>query len=155
MPYVTALVAAVAISLSATVASACNLPPNAASLMADAGSQMNSVRSANGRATLRRDARLDRAAQRHACWMSTNGTFSHQGGGNSSPSDRIAATGYPARMTSENIAQGQSSGSELMSDWMMSQGHRENILRRAAQDYGVGVALLSGRVVWVMLYAAQ
>ena len=58
-------------------------------------------------------------------------------------------------MTSENIAQGQSSGSELMSDWMMSQGHRENILRRAAQDYGVGVALLSGRVVWVMLYAAQ
>ena len=107
MPYVTALVAAVAISLSATVASACNLPPNAASLMADAGSQMNSVRSANGRATLRRDARLDRAAQRHACWMSTNGTFSHQGGGNSSPSDRIAATGYPARMTSENIAQGR------------------------------------------------
>ncbi|MEC7764355.1 MAG: CAP domain-containing protein [Pseudomonadota bacterium] len=155
MPNVTALVAAVAISLSATVATACNLPPNAASLMADAGSALNAARTDNGRDALRRDARLDRAAQRHACWMSTNGSFSHRGAGNSGPRDRIAATGYQASMTSENIAEGQPSGQQVMSDWMRSQGHRDNILRGEAKDYGVGVALLSGRVLWVMLYAAQ
>lgn len=155
MPILTALVAAVMISLSATIASACNLPPNAANLMADAGAAMNAARTENGRSALRRDARLDRAAQRHACWMSTNGSFSHQGSGNSGPRDRIAATGYSARMTSENIAQGQRTGSEVMSDWMKSKGHRDNILRNEAKDYGVGVALLSGRVLWVMLYASQ
>ena len=86
--------------------------------------------------------------------MSSTGRFSHEGAGRSQPSDRIAAAGYRARLSSENIAQGQQSAKEVIADWMGSDGHRSNIMRANAKDYGIGVALLRARPVWVMLYAA-
>ena len=132
---------------------ACDLPANAAGLLAATGAEINAVRQQNGRKVLRRSAQLDQAAQRHACWMSVQNTFSHQGARGSKPRDRIAATGYRARLTSENIASGQTSGPQVVAEWMASQGHRANILRDKVSDYGIGVALLQGRPVWVMVYA--
>jgi uncharacterized protein YkwD len=149
-----ALLCAAAVSVAGAATFACDLPSNAAGLMADAGSAMNRERSNGGIAPLRRDALLDRAAQRHACWMSSSGRFGHEGAGGSQPVDRIASAGYRARLSSENIAHGQSAGGEVISDWMRSKGHRSNIMRDNAKDYGIGVALLRARPVWVMLYAA-
>ncbi|MGR3363297.1 MAG: CAP domain-containing protein [Maritimibacter harenae] len=149
------LAAALSAMLTATGAGACTLPANAASLMAAAGTAINGARENAGRKALRRDARLDQAAQRHACWMSTTGRFTHSGEGDTRPSQRIAATGYKARLTSENIAKGQRTADEVISDWMASKGHRENILRQTVVDYGVGVALLSGRPVWVVIFASH
>lgn len=140
------------LALSPLSASACTKPANAAALATDAGAAMNQVRSQRGRAKLDRDARLDQAAQAHACWMSRTGKFSHTGQNGSQPHERIAAAGYAARLSSENIAWGQQSGRDVVASWMDSQGHRENILRRNIDDYGVGVALIDGRPVWVMVY---
>ncbi|SMH35270.1 Cysteine-rich secretory protein family protein [Maritimibacter sp. HL-12] len=134
-------------------AAACELPDNAARLMADAGATMNAERKAAGRKALIRDARLDKAAQSHACWMAETDTFSHKGAGGSLPKRRITATGYRPMLTAENIAFGQSSGARVIAEWMESSGHRENILRRGVVEYGVGVALMQGRPVWVMVYA--
>ena len=78
-----ATLCAAAISVAGTASAACDLPSNAAGLMAEAGTAMNTERSNAGIDSLRRDARLDRAAQRHACWMSSTGRFSHEGAGRS------------------------------------------------------------------------
>lgn len=151
-----ALGVAAALGLAlATPARACELPANAATMMAGAGSAVNEARGGAGRKALRRSAQLDQAAQRHACWMAVNNVFSHEGRGGSRPSDRIRATGYNAKLSSENIASGQASASQVVSEWMSSKGHKTNILRSGLDDYGVGVALMSGRPVWVMLFAAR
>ncbi|MAM62530.1 CAP domain-containing protein [Maritimibacter sp. UBA3975] len=150
-----AILCAALIAIAGSASVACDLPSNAAALMADAGRAVNTERENGGVKALRRDARLDRAAQRHACWMSSSQRFSHEGAGRSQPFDRIASAGYTARLSSENIAHGQGSAAEVVKDWMTSGGHRSNIMRADAVDYGVGVALLRSRPVWVMLYAAQ
>jgi uncharacterized protein YkwD len=149
-----ALAALLAIGAPAA-AVACSMPGNAAALMADAGAAMNAQRKAGGRKQLGRDAKLDEAAQSHACWMAANDTFSHKGAGGSLPKRRIKATGYQTRLTAENIAWGQSSGGEVIAEWMASSGHRKNILLNGVDEYGVGVALMNGRPVWVMVYAAN
>lgn len=155
-PILRAAFVAVGIAFAAAPAAvACNVPGNAARLMADAGAAVNVERQRAGQRALRRDAALNQAAQRHACWMGVQGEFSHQGSSGSQPSDRIAATGYRARLTSENIAAGQASAEQVVVEWMASPGHRENILRNTVTDYGVGVSLLNGRPLWVMLYAAK
>jgi uncharacterized protein YkwD len=150
-----AAVAALFLIFGAGSAQACDLPPNTAGLASDLGLTVNTVRSKEGERGLARNALLDTAAQRHACWLSTHNTFSHTGDGGSSPRDRIKAAGYPARISSENIAHGQKNASLVVKDWLASKGHRENIMRSSVTDYGVGVALLSGRLVWVMLYASR
>ncbi len=141
--------------LTPAIGAACTLPSGAAALLAEAGSAMNAQRAGAGRKALDRDARLDQAAQAHACWMADNATFSHKGAGGSLPKQRIKATGYVTRLSAENIAHGQATGSAVIASWMASSGHRENILRRGIDDYGVGVALLQGRPAWVMVFAAD
>lgn len=138
---------------------ACEVPTGAAQMMAEAGRAVNAQRAGNGKGALRRDARLDKAAMAHACWMAETGTFSHQsksgGKSGSLPKARIRATGYRTRLTAENIAWGQTSGAQVVAEWMTSPGHRKNILMGSLDEYGIGVAVLNGRPVWVMTYAAQ
>ena len=136
----------------ASPATACTRPGNLPGLTADAGAAMNAERDRNARAPLARDARLDRAAQDHACWMSETGSFSHTGAGGSSLGDRIDAAGVPSRMAAENIALGQPSGIAVVADWMQSSAHRKNILLGGADAYGVGLAMLGGQPVWVMVF---
>lgn len=149
------LAVAACFALSAGAAAACTQPGGAARLMAEAGTVMNAQRSAGGLSALSRDDRLDKAAQSHACWMAETNTFSHRGDGGSLPKRRIRAAGYRSMLTAENIAYGQTTGAQVVSEWMASPGHRKNILRRGVDEYGVGVALMQGRPVWVMVYAAN
>lgn len=134
---------------------ACDLPTNAAQMMADAGAAVNAQRAAKGLRALSRDGKLDQAAQSHACWMGDSGTFSHKGKGGSLPRKRVKSAGYRAGLTAENIAFGQPSGGAVVSEWMTSQGHRKNILLPGVKNYGIGVAQMNGRPVWVMVYAAK
>lgn len=144
------------LALAPLAASAeCTKPANASRLMADAAAAVNAARRANGRAALAHSAKLDQAAMSHACWMAETRVFSHKGAGGSLPKKRIKATGYRTRLTAENIAWGQSSGAEVVQVWMDSPGHRRNILLSSLDEYGLGVALMNGRVVWVMDYAAK
>lgn len=150
------LALAVTLALVPVAAQAdCTLPANRSQLVADAAAAVNAARRANGQAALSPSAKLDQAAMAHACWMAETNTFSHKGQGGSLPKKRIRATGYRTLLTAENIAWGQSSGAEVVAEWMQSQGHRDNILRRGIDEYGIGVALMNGRIVWVMDYAAQ
>ena len=138
---------------AAAPAAACTLPSNAAQIMADAGAAMNAKRAAAGRPALDRHGLLDKAAQDHACWMADNNTFSHIGAGGSKPKRRIKAAGYSTRLAAENIALGQTTGAQVISTWMGSSGHRQNILRSGVDDYGIGVAVMQGQTAWVMVFA--
>lgn len=88
---------------------------------------VNAERAQAGCGPVRRDARLDRAATAHGRWMASGGEFSHTGQGGSSPAERVEAEGWNGGH-GENIAEGQTSVDEVMTDWMNSPGHRRNIL---------------------------
>lgn len=100
---------------------------------------VNAARSDAGCGPVARSAALERAATDYAALMARTGTFSHTGPDGSEFSDRIRAAGY-SDPGGENIAKGQSSADEVMSDWMDSPGHRRNILDCSFRTLGVGHA---------------
>lgn len=107
---------------------------------------VNKRRAKAGRARLRSNARLARAASGHSTAMVRHRFFSHTGRDGSSATDRIKATGYlrGARRwaTGENIAWGsggRATPRAIVAAWMRSSGHRANILRRSFRHLGVGV----------------
>jgi uncharacterized protein YkwD len=77
------------------------------------------------------------AAARHSEDMARNDYFSHTGRDGRSPGDRVSAEGYSWRVAGENIAAGQASVSAVMSAWLASPGHCENLMRREYTDVGV------------------
>ena len=100
-------------------------------------SLLNSQRAAQGQAPLSENRRLSRAALDHAEDMVRNDYFSHQGQNGSSFSDRARAAGYNCA-AAENIAFGQQSEAEVITEWMNSSGHRRNILLGDATEFGIG-----------------
>ena len=57
------------------------------------------------------------------------------------------ATGYGR--WGENIAMGQPDAAAVVTAWMNSQGHRENILRPEFTEIGIGVLYENGQMYWV------
>ena len=100
-------------------------------------SLLNTERAGQGRGRLVEDPRLSRAALDHAEDMVRNDCFSHQGQTGSSFTDRARAAGYTCA-AAENIAFGQRSEIEVVTEWMDSPGHRRNILLRDATEFGIG-----------------
>lgn len=58
---------------------------------------------------------------------------------------------------SENIAHGQENTTEVMKSWMLSPGHRGNILNSSFTDIGCGVEMSqeSGRLFWCVCFGAK
>jgi uncharacterized protein YkwD len=133
----------------------CAQPGNLVQMRTEIGNALNAQRGANGRKVLAANARLDQAAMAHACWMAQTNTFSHRGAGGSLPKRRIKATGYKTRLTAENIAYGQTTTAQVVAEWMNSPGHSKNILLSGIDEYGLGVAVMNGRLVWVLDVAAN
>jgi uncharacterized protein YkwD len=106
----------------------------------------NEQRARHGLPALEYEARLELAAQRHAEDMVTRRFFAHDTPDGLGPEDRALMAGYPTKHYSsgENLAWGtgsESSPVEIVDGWMHSPGHRENVLRRAFTQMGVGLVL--------------
>jgi uncharacterized protein YkwD len=91
----------------------------------------NEHRASVGLSPMELDARLCKAAQDHATYLATTGTFDHYVNGN--PRTRAAKYGFPVRdLTSlevrENIAGDFQSVTNAFLGWKGSPGHWENIL---------------------------
>jgi uncharacterized protein YkwD len=72
------------------------------------------------------------SARRHAIWMARFGTLQHT-----------------SAAVAENIATGQGSSREAVSDWMSSTGHRANILSFGHRRIGVAAYRgRNGRIYW-------
>jgi uncharacterized protein YkwD len=100
---------------------------------------VNQARAQNGCKALRDDSHLDTAARDHSDDMSANDYFSHTTPAGVTFDKREEAAGY-ASPGGENIAMGQTSAQQVMTDWLNSPGHRANILNCQFTALGVGLA---------------
>jgi hypothetical protein len=99
---------------------------------------VNRDRAAQGLGTLNGDSRLHDAARGHSQDMASNNFFSHTGTGGTSPGDRIAAEGYSATAWGENIAAGFLTAESVVTAWLNSPGHRDNMRNGIFTDAGIG-----------------
>ena len=91
------------------------------------------------------DSSLRDAARAHSADMATNSYFSHTSLDGTSFDQRIWNAGYTGGSPlGENIAAGMSSPQSVVSAWMDSAGHCQNIMKAGFGDIGVGYAHLSG-----------
>lgn len=144
----------VAVSSSGAAQCLTTSPAEAAQALA----QTNAVRARAGLPALRTNARLQAAAEGHACDMARRGTMTHVGSTTSGPAARVKAQGYRPSITAENIAAGAAGVFDLdgtLAQWSASPGHRANILLPMMREYGVGEALSAdGRTAfWAAVYS--
>lgn len=92
----------------------------------------NQERERYGLPRLRVDGRLMASARRHCAWMARNFVLQHT-----------------SAWVAENIAMGQRTSREVVSDWMTSPGHRANILHAGYRRIGVAAYTASdGTIYW-------
>ncbi len=94
-------------------------------------------------------------SQAHNRDMRRRGFFDHDNPDGDGPDDRLAAAGIQFNSWAENIARGQSTPAAVMSSWMGSTGHRNNILRTSVSELGVGVLLLQGGPWWGQVFIGR
>jgi hypothetical protein len=95
---------------------------------------------------------LQESAWNHNEYMANHNCFSHQCSGERRYDQRIAATGYKAITSGENIAKGYPNPAAVMNGWMNSTGHRANILGKSYTD--IGVAYNAQQRLWTQNFAA-
>jgi uncharacterized protein YkwD len=146
---VTAAVAAPSVA-SAAGCSAADRSPGALGQAATARTTLcllNKERASRGLRKLRADARLRRAADRHAGDMVAKRYFDHDSKSGASFVTRIKRTGWTRARRSWTVGENLGYGSgalatprSMVRAWMHSSGHRANILGRQFKMIGIGVA---------------
>ena len=100
------------------------------------------------------NALLNKVAQAHSENMAKQGKLDHKLD-DMTPLKRLRAAGYTQGRAYENIAQGDAGVSveKIMTGWMESKGHRENILNTVCTEIGVGIAMgENGQVYYTQLF---
>ncbi len=131
------------ISASPPVSAACQVQRNA-----DAEGQIlalvNQARAENNLPALTLQTPLSSAAYNHSADMACNNHLDHTGTDGSNWAQRIAAQGYQASYTSENIYAGDPAfggdAAGAFDWWMHSDIHRKNILSTKVTSIGIGAA---------------
>lgn len=107
--------------------------------------EMNRERARRGLNPLRFDSRLNAAAADRAADMFSRGYFDHVSPDGRSPFLSVKKRGYRYAAVGENLAVGYRTPQSVVSSWMRSPGHRENVLGKAYDE--VGLALIDGSPV--------
>jgi uncharacterized protein YkwD len=119
----------------------------------------NRERAAAGLSTLSLDAILVRVARERAQDMATQNYFAHTSPSGQTAFDLMAAQGFVAYASGENLARnnypsGQSVAT-AMSAFMASDGHRENLLNPRYTRAGIGHAItVDGMNYYAVLFAS-
>jgi len=101
---------------------------------------INGYRAAHGLKPLQLEAKLTKAAKRHAQDLAHHDRISHQGSDGSDPWARARQTGYGPRLAAENVGAGQRSFTEVLQGWKDSPGHNRNLLLNDATHMGIALA---------------
>ena len=121
----------------------------------DAISKINHIRASSGEAKLRYDARLRKAAYRHARYLGVNRANGHTEKQNypefsgTTPSNRIVASNYHTKAVVENISFGERSYSSSIETLMATIYHRHGFLDFRVDSIG---AARAGRIRSVFVY---
>ncbi len=100
---------------------------------------INAERVQHGCKPLRVEARLSEAAERQSRGMAERHYFSHNAPDGSTPGRRVKDTGYVYQMVGENIEINSDDPEAVVSTWMNSPGHRQNILMCAFKETGIAM----------------
>lgn len=115
--------------------------------------EVNGYRRSAGLKELTLSEDLTKVAQTKAEDMRDRQYFDHTSPTYGSPFDMMKKFGIGFRTAGENIAMGQESVEEVMVDWMLSPGHRANILNGKYTQLGVGYCTdASGNTYWVQMF---
>ncbi|PIC77516.1 hypothetical protein CSV74_05350 [Sporosarcina sp. P19] len=98
----------------------------------------NAERAKAGLKPLQIDAALQKSAKQKSADMAANNYFSHTSPTYGSPFDQMKQNGVTYRSAAENIAKGQRSAQDVVTAWMNSAGHRQNILTPGFTHIGIG-----------------
>jgi uncharacterized YkwD family protein len=112
---------------------------------------VNQERSKAGLNTLAINSALSGMALDKAKDLYNNNYFDHNSPTYGSPFDMMKTYGIQFTYAGENIAKGQQTPQEVMTAWMNSQGHRDNILNPHFTK--IGVAFYNGE--WVQEFIAN
>lgn len=121
----------------------------AASFTKQVADLVNQERAKAGLAPLQFDAALSKVATAKAADMAQNNYFDHISPTYGSPFDMMKQFGISYMTAGENIAMGQRTPQEVMTQWMNSEGHRQNIMNGSFTKIGVGY--VNG--YWVQTFA--
>ncbi|MDC8785718.1 CAP domain-containing protein [Paucibacter sp. hw1] len=101
---------------------------------------------------LRWDSRLQASAQAYADEMARNDFFSHVDGEGRGLRYRVLRQGYSFRRVGENLAAGPQRLDEVITGWIDSAGHCENIMEPQFVDAGLACVNGPGRYAryWVL-----
>ncbi|MDK2840533.1 MAG: hypothetical protein PWQ17_38 [Anaerophaga sp.] len=102
-------------------------------------------------APLQWNAKLAKAAQKHADDMADNDFFDHTGSDKSTVVIRIEREDYSWRAVGENVAMGPRSVREVVEGWLESPGHCSNIMNGEFTE--MGAALSHDGKYWVQVFA--
>jgi len=103
-------------------------------------SATNQNRSAANETPLSIDPELSAAAQAKANDMAAHNYWAHTSPDGQTPWSFITTSGYNYQQAGENLAYGFGSAGDVVSGWMNSPEHRENVLNAAYQNVGFGIA---------------
>ena len=119
------------------------VPANEAKVRAATLCLLNAERERHGRIPLGQNVLLQRAAELHSLDMAERKYFEHRDPDGVQPDARIVHQGYPPILVGENLAWGEtvkSTPAWIVSAWMLSPGHRDNILEPGYREIGIGMA---------------
>ena len=102
---------------------------------------VNEARARAGLAYLTENRTLGRVAMAYSERMARENFYGHVDPQGKQVSDRIAATGYLAQASAENIARGQADPATVVDGWLNSPGHRANIMNPDLREIGAGYAV--------------
>jgi uncharacterized protein YkwD len=117
----------------------------------DCVTRTNLERTKRGLAALKIDTKVSAAARAHSGYQAKTFTMTHTGANGSTAQQRMIAYGYASGWWGENVAFGQRDCAVVVTAWMGSLHHRENILNPHFTVIGIGAVRSSnGAVYWTM-----
>ena len=99
----------------------------------------NAQRESSGLLPLKTNPLLDQAASAKAAYMFANDFWAHNGPDGTTPWVFFKQVGYNYRYAGENLARDFSESSSVVSAWMNSPTHKDNILSNHYDEIGVAV----------------
>ena len=119
---------------------------------------LNAYRSQNGLPAYTVNAKLSQAAAAHANDMACNNLFYHTGSNGSTPTSRVAASGYSASSVTENVygSYPPLTGQEIIDWWKNDKTdirHNENLLSNTYAEVGIGYSFYNNFGYYVAVFA--
>lgn len=113
----------------------------------------NEVRVKNNLVELKPNPKLTAAAQKKAEDMATKGYWAHFSPDGKTPWDFVREAGYNFQAAGENLARDFDSIDPMVSAWVNSPSHADNLLSQNFTDTGIGVAngVISGKTTTVVV----